>query len=75
MIPRPVSLHDQMAMSAVAYRKSAWFPSAWTYGMRTIVATDALCENYCQRDVDRRGGKGDDVKCLSTYPDQGNEPS
>lgn len=42
MIPRPVSLHDQMATSVVAYRKSFWLLSVWTYGMRMIVAIDAL---------------------------------
>lgn len=42
MIARPVSQHDQMATSAVAYRKSAWFDKVWMYGMRAMVAMEAL---------------------------------
>ena len=40
--PIPVSAVDQIATSVVAYRKSAWLARSLTYGMRTIVAMEAL---------------------------------
>lgn len=40
--PIPVSDVDQIATSVVAYRKSAWSARPLTYGMRTIVAIEAL---------------------------------
>jgi hypothetical protein len=41
-IPIPVSLVDQIATSVVAYRKSSWLERSLTYGMRMIVAVEAL---------------------------------
>lgn len=38
----PVSEHDQIATSIVLYRKSAEFFKVDMYGMRTIVAIEAL---------------------------------
>lgn len=40
--PIPVSAVDQIATSVVAYRKSAWLARSLTYGMRMIVAIEAL---------------------------------
>ena len=42
VMARPVSQHDHMATSDVAYRKSEVSANVWMYGMRTIVAMEAL---------------------------------
>jgi hypothetical protein len=48
VILSPVSQHDQMATSVVLYRKSAKCDRVDMYGMRTMVAIEALeiCQVY-----------------------------
>lgn len=41
-MPMPVSDIDQIATSVVAYKKSAWLARSLTYGIRIMVAIDAL---------------------------------
>ena len=43
VMPRAVSVQDHSATSVVAYRKSSLFESVWTYGIRAMVAMEALC--------------------------------
>lgn len=44
---------DQIATSAVAKRKSAEFSKSWIYGMRMIVAIEALIPARQKRDASR----------------------
>ena len=43
-MPTPVSVHDQIATSDVACKKSASLPKVCMYGMRAIVAAEATAE-------------------------------
>jgi hypothetical protein len=42
VMPIPVSAVLHSATSVVAYRKSAWLAKSFTYGIRIIVAVEAL---------------------------------
>lgn len=42
VIPIPVSAVDQIATSVIEYKKSPILVKSWRYGIRTIVAVDAI---------------------------------